>query len=160
MVRELTDFEGAGLFVPSVEFSPDGKRMVTRSTEGAPRVWDTATWSHLPGEPIPEGVKSNNVLPDGRVVKTHLFHATIESPPSEAELARRRWLARPSPERHARLAKEYEKDPFASAVQKSLEQKAHGQLAMEAGDFQQAFGHFLAAEILRPKPVSPDIPKK
>jgi hypothetical protein len=31
---------------------------------------------------------------------------------------------------------------------------------VEAGDFPQAFGHFVAAEILRPKPVSPEVPKK
>lgn len=41
-------------------------------------------------------------------------------------------------------------DPFASAVQRSPEQKARGQLAV---------GHVIAAEVLRPKPVSPE-PKK
>jgi hypothetical protein len=58
------------------------------------------------------------------------------------DLGHRRWLANPRPEVHAKLAEEYKADPFGAAVRKSLEQRARGQLALEAGDLDQAWGHF------------------
>lgn len=89
-----------------------------------------------------------------------LRHLPDELGERDAVDCRCRWIARPDANRHAKLAEEYQDDPFASAVQRSLEQQARGKLAVEAGDFQQAFGHFLAAELLRPMPVRPEPPKE
>jgi hypothetical protein len=48
-----------------------------------------------------------------------------------------------------KLCEEQEKNPYAAAVHRSLEQRARGISALEAGQFQ---AHFLAAELLQPKP--------
>jgi hypothetical protein len=112
-------------------FDPDGRRVVTGSADKTARVWETDSADLTPGQS-----------------------------PTVDEVARRRRITRPRPDLHAKLAEESKADPFASAVQKSLEHRARGQRAVEAGDFPQAVGHFVAAEILRPKPVSPEVPEQ
>jgi WD40 repeat protein len=164
--KNCVELKGHSKSVNWVGFSPDGTRVVTGSGDGTARVWDTVTGRalvELRGG-YAEGVKGVAFSTDGRqLVTTSGFGTTrvwetaaeIDGPDREvtkADLGRR--LARPRPEVHAKLAEQHKADPFAAAVQRSLEQKARGQLAAEACDFDTAWGHFIAAEVLRPKPQS------
>jgi WD40 repeat protein len=151
--------------VLSVSFSPDGGRIITSAGDGTVQLWDAKTSQPLAGVRSDFlGVSCVRFSPDGKrltcvslsgdlqVWEADTFDPRSGHPPPETELIRRRLSVRPAPEWHATLAAQYKDDPFASGVQKSLEQRARGHLAAEAGDFQGAFGHFLAAELLRPKP--------
>ena len=133
-------------------FGPDGRRIVTGSYDKTARVWDASTGKHLPGEPIPDTLAAGNVLPDGRVVVRQGNGAVIVDPRIDPALVARRWFqARSYPHQHAALAERYN-DPFAAAVQRSLEQRARGLLAVEDLDFDKAQKHYLAALLLEPKP--------
>jgi WD40 repeat protein/serine/threonine protein kinase len=146
--------------VTRMEFNADGTKIVTRLGSEEMVMLDSSTGKKVKDGPRPTFVNPTDLLPDGRRVVYQGSEVVIVNSHIEPdELARRRLRARPDPWRHDVLAKKYEKNPFASVVQKSLEQKARGQLAVEAGDIDKAWGHFIAAEVLRPKPVSPE-PKK
>lgn len=209
--QSLLEMTGHGSEVVSVGFSPDGRRIVTGSTDGTARVWDattgqslleltghterindvafspdgrrivTGSWDHtarvwdaVTGQSLLElkghagEVTSVSFSPDGRRIATGSEDTTARvwegrfeplsttaadvPPPTDAELARRRWIARPDPQRHARLAEQLQADPFARAVQLALEQQARGQLALESLDLRNAEVHFLNALLLKPKP--------
>jgi hypothetical protein len=72
-----------------------------------------------------------------------------------AELSFRRWVTTPVPGWHIEKRIEAEKNnyPFAVAFHRSWEQHARGVLAFEAGDFQHAYAHFIAAAALKAKTV-------
>ena len=73
---------------------------------------------------------------------------------TEDERARRLWLARPDPEWHVQKTKEFAKEQnlYAAQLHRSFEQRARGELAFEAGQFDKALAHFIAAAALKPKP--------
>jgi hypothetical protein len=187
--QSLVELKGHANNVTGLVFSPDGRRVVTGSWDSTARVWDAATGQSLvelkghtdlvtgvafspDGRRVVTGTTSVAFSPDGRRVaagnsdqagrvwEPDFSELSADQPPSAEELARRWWIARSRPDVHVKLAEDYKADPFASAVQRSLEQQARGKLAVGAGDFQKAFGHFLAAELLRPKPVSRAVPDK
>ena len=64
-------------FVNSASFSPDGKRVVTASADGAARVWDVGTGKSV-GEPMTHGgpVNSASFSPDGKRVVTASWDGT------------------------------------------------------------------------------------
>ena len=115
-------------------------------------MWDAVT-GELLDEPVPDIFEAKRQLPNGRLMipqGNRILLVDSRLPPEE--LARRRRITRPDPERHAKFAVEHKADPFAHAMQLSLEQRARGALATEALDFDKAQGHFLAAALLQPKP--------
>ncbi|MCS7044786.1 MAG: hypothetical protein NZO58_00365 [Gemmataceae bacterium] len=138
----------------------EAAELVTASVNGSRRVWDAATGRELVGEPVPaDDHDGPAVSPDDR-----LFLYTGEGnvvlivslTPDEEELNYRRYKTRPRPEVHAEQAKQLEKDdPFAAAVQRALEQRARGQLALEAGDEAAARRHFEQADRLDPRKSPP-----
>ncbi len=162
----LVELKGHSQWVNNVAWSADGSRIVTGSLDGCWRVWNAKTGEYLPDEPLPRTPVSNRltdgrqalVLADGRLVLIagKQFHRVllVEPRPSKAEVARRRWLARPDPEWHGKLAGQFDKanNPFAAALHRSFEQHARGVLAFEVGDFDRAWGHFIIAAVIKPQP--------
>jgi hypothetical protein len=136
--------------VSSVAVSSDGRRILTRSNLET-FVWDAESGRRV-DEPIPPSANSNFVTFNGlEVIPVHNSVLLYDPRISPEELIRRRWITRPRPDLHAKLAQDYKSDPWASAVQRSLEQRALGLLAVEALQLYQAQAYFLAAEMLKPK---------
>src|SRR5262249_28096681 len=54
--------------VSSVNYSPDGRRLVSRDKSGRTLVWDAVTGKLLPKEPAPATLSPDNRSPDGRGV--------------------------------------------------------------------------------------------
>ena len=67
-----------GGIVPSAQFSPDGKRILTASYDGTARVWDVQTGQPLT-EPMKPGgtVNSAQFSPDGKRIVTASRHARV-----------------------------------------------------------------------------------
>ncbi len=161
--QSLLELKGHTNWVKSVTFSPDGRRIVTGSEGETARVWDAATGVQLQ-EPVPETNQGKKTVPDGRIVLLVDKRAAIVDPRiSSEEIDRRRWLAQPTPELHAVLREQFEKetDLAAAAVQSSLEHRARAALAAENLDFNKALGHLIVAAAVRPKPYQfPEVAPK
>jgi WD40 repeat protein len=73
------------------------------------------------------------------------------------EVARRLWLTRPDPDWHVLRQEELAAvgNTYGAALHRSFEHRARGVLALEAGDFDRAWGHFVVAAALAPAPPTP-----
>jgi len=71
-------------------------------------------------------------------------------PPSEQELAYRRWVTRPDPFWHAEQREKFEKmqDWHAAHLQRIAEERARAVVAFDEGKMDQSFWHFVAAAAL------------
>jgi hypothetical protein len=72
----------------------------------------------------------------------------------EDERLHRLWLTRADPNWHVRRwnGLVHEGNAYGAALHRSLEQRARGVLALEAGDLDRAWGHFIVAAALKPAP--------
>lgn len=135
-----------------ITFATDGGTVFLHTKAGPATAWDA--WTGKKSEvAIPTRLPPYRT-PDGAYDLIYSQDRLVFVPTtvSHDEEATRRQLTRPNHWWHARLAGRYKSDPFASAVHRSLEEQAKGKLAVEAGELWHAVGHFLAAELLRPKP--------
>ena len=165
----LLELQGHTSSVTSVAWSPDGGRLISEDKDHSIRVWDARNGTEVEQlQALPEWAKRSSLggispngrwiaIPEGDEIEIHSLEISAQ------ELVSRRAKARPDPLWHREQmekAKESD-DPFAAAVQHSLLERANGRLAMEKNSWDQAYAHFIAAALLKPKPTVPDIvPKK
>jgi hypothetical protein len=64
------------------------------------------------------------------------------------------WLTRPDPQWHAQKRQEFldQENVYAAALHQSWEQRAHGIVAFEKGEFDKSFAHLIAGVALTPAP--------
>jgi WD40 repeat protein/serine/threonine protein kinase len=143
--------------VYGVAFSPDSSRLASSSGDTTIRLWNART-----GQQVLElkghvaSVRSVAFSPDGSLLASGSDDKTVRlwdaSSLESLDDEHKRLLTRPDPHWHEAKNKEFEKqnNPFAAAFHRSWEQHARGVLAFEAGDFQRAYAHFVAAAALKP----------
>ena len=153
--------------VASVAVSADGGRIVTGSGDKTARVWDAQSGASLlelkghtgPVTSVVVSADCRRIVTGSQDITARVWEAqdVASGDPRipDEELARRQRLARPDPAWHAGLRAQYEKekDPFAASMQHSFEHRARGVLAVQNCAFDKALGHFLTAELLKPKPA-------
>jgi WD40 repeat protein/tRNA A-37 threonylcarbamoyl transferase component Bud32 len=152
----LLELKGHPAEVVSVAFSVNGARIVTRDAAGTTLVWDCATGTRVEGEPVPALAGNGNRTPDGKYAFVPGVYRVVQVPTqlAEDERLRRLWLTRPDPDWH--IQREVEQaslaNPYGAALHLSAQYRARGVLALEAGDLDRAWGYFILAAAVKPKP--------
>jgi WD40 repeat protein/tRNA A-37 threonylcarbamoyl transferase component Bud32/tetratricopeptide (TPR) repeat protein len=153
-----------------VTFSPDGTRLVARHYDSGRNVtaWDLHTQKEIPPpDPLPPSGGGGDVSPDGRFVALPVgdFVQVIDTRLSEGELAYRRALAAPDPDRHAWEAAQAEQAGqwFAAVFHADRAERAgrrdhplfltRGRAHAERGAWDKARADFGRAAALAPEDV-------
>jgi tRNA A-37 threonylcarbamoyl transferase component Bud32 len=140
--------------VMSVWWSVDGSRILSRDVWGQSSVWDATQGDRLEGAPLPPIMEPRQTSLDGKLVclavGNHVL--VVSTQIEEEERLRRLWLTRADPAWHVLKRQEFlkEKNGYAAALHHAWEEHAHGVIAFDHGDFDQAFAHFIAAAALNP----------
>jgi tetratricopeptide (TPR) repeat protein len=107
-----------------VVFSPDGARIIARSTDGTAKLWEALTGKELHGEAIPDKLRQEQTSPDGQL-RAHVDGNRVELIPLKLdaeELAYRRARMEPNHGRYrdGYLAARAAKDDFAAGFYLNL----------------------------------------
>jgi WD40 repeat protein len=155
--QTLVELKGHTSVVTSVAVTPDGQQVVTRDSLGEVFVWDSTTGNKLAGQPIPPVLNARLSTLDGGYFFYPVWNRVIRIPLklSDAERQERFARTRSRPDLHRMDWQRYKAgDPFAAAVSLSLEQRALAQGLIDRGLVGDAIWHLVAAEVLRPRPLS------
>jgi hypothetical protein len=159
--QALVELKGHTGAVWSVAVAPDGQRIVTQDVSGKVRVWDSTTGNELADQPMPPVLDDRQCTPDGEFFFYPVGKRVIRIPLklSDAERQERFARTRSRPDLHRMDWQRYteEGDHFAEAVSLSLEQRALAQELIDRGLVGDAIWHLVAAEVLRPRPLSPPV---
>jgi WD40 repeat protein len=151
--EEVLRLEGHANAVKSVGVSANGTRIVSVDYKGEAFVWDLVTGKRVQGEPVPSSTTGDRTW-DGEYLFVPTGNRVLKVPTriDEAERLCRLWLARPDPEWHLRQQQELlaAGNTYGAALHRSFEYRARGRLALEAGDFDRAWGYFIAAALRTP----------
>jgi WD40 repeat protein len=155
----VTELKGSSPNVEAVAVSADGTRVVARGAMDMMQVWDVKSGKALPGAKEALPPRASPFSPDGKWLLYSGESGWLRVLPTRIgadELAYRRYLTRPQPDLHRAEAERLAaSDSYAAAMHRSLEHRARGLLAVEAGDLYHACGHFFAAVVLKPTPPPP-----
>jgi WD40 repeat protein/DNA-binding winged helix-turn-helix (wHTH) protein len=75
--REIATFSGSGTPMSDVQFSPDGKRLITADEAGIIRIWDSATGLELLSFESVTGENNLAISPDGKTLAAGSSDGTI-----------------------------------------------------------------------------------
>ena len=140
--------------IDRVALSEDRKQVAVTDEMGVTRVWQIDTNQFLPYSADVILAHPTHLLPGGgRVIPSGNQVFLVAPRMSDEEIRRRREWMRPDPEWHLQqqAQAEREKNPYALAVHRSLEFRARGMLAREAGDDNKAEEFFRKAADLWPQ---------
>jgi WD40 repeat protein len=162
VLRELKG-HGTGQ-VASVAFSPDGTRLATGGSDRTLRLWDVETGQALLVCRNPSAnIESLAFSPDGTRLATatsdtngatRVWDARPVPATWDEEQEDRRRATRPDPDWHVTRQRELtaEGNSYGAALHRSFEHHARGVLALDDGDLDRAWWHFIVAVALKPAP--------
>jgi WD40 repeat protein/tRNA A-37 threonylcarbamoyl transferase component Bud32 len=159
--QSLLELKGHTSWVRSVAVSANGSQIVSADGSETRFVWDAAIGNRLPDAPVPPLAPNRNRTPDGGYQFVPSGDRVLRMPTrlDEVERLRRLWLTRPDPDWHLQRQKELtaEGNSYGATLHRTFAQSARGVLALEVGDFDRAWGHFIVASALKPVPSHTEV---